>query len=254
MKLTLAAASVKKRRRTKMYNKNDPETIRSLFNSIAKQYDRTNAVLSFQMHKRWNQALIQEALVPANPSVFLDLCCGTGAIAFEYLKSARHPKKAYMLDFSEGMLEHARYRAKELAIVHHEITYLQADAQHIPMMTESVECATIAYGIRNVKHPSKCIQEVYRVLAAGGSFGILELTQPTNPLLRFGHRFYLRTMLPLIGKLLTSNRDAYRYLCNSINTFIPADELERLMRSAGFRDIHRHAFLGGIATLLVGKK
>ncbi|HEV8052430.1 MAG TPA: class I SAM-dependent methyltransferase, partial [Parachlamydiaceae bacterium] len=140
------------------YNKNDPETIKKMFNSIAKQYDRTNAILSFQMHKFWNRALINKVIVPGKPEVLLDLCCGTGAIAFEYLRKTQDPLKVFMLDFSEGMLECAKFYAGQQDLEHHDIHYLQADAQVIPFLNNSVNCATIAYGIRNVRDPDLCIR------------------------------------------------------------------------------------------------
>lgn len=242
------------------YNKNDPDTIQEMFNSIAQNYDKTNAILSFQMHKRWNQSLIQEVLVNQSPSTILDLCCGTGAIAFEYLKHLKPlkdippPTKVYMLDFSKEMLSFARKKAELEKLNQHNISYLQADAQHIPLSANSIECATIAYGIRNVKQPQQCLNEVYRVLKDGGTFGILELTQPTNPVLRLGHGIYLRTVLPIMGKIFTSNEGAYRYLCNSIHTFIQPDALMTLMETARFKDIRRISLMGGVATILIGRK
>lgn len=236
------------------YNKNDPATIRAMFDSIATNYDRTNAVLSFQMHKRWNAALVKEVLMAAKPKIFLDLCCGTGAIAFDYLKGAKSPVRTFMLDFSGEMLAQARLQADYMKLNRHEINYLQADAQQIPLTNESVECATMAYGIRNIKHPETCLKEVYRVLMSEGLFGILELTQPNSLFMRMGHKFYLKAILPWLGRLLTSNKEAYEYLCNSIPTFIPPKQLELLMENAGFRQIKRKSLFGGVATLLVGKK
>lgn len=236
------------------YNKNQPETIRAMFNSIAKNYDRTNAVLSFQMHKRWNSALVKKTLLANKPKIILDLCCGTGAIAFDYLKQADHPTIAYMLDFSEEMLGQAKEHAQALKLGKHDINYMHADAQKIPLASDSIECATIAYGIRNVKQPQECLGEVYRVLKQGGIFGILELTEPTHPVMRFGHRFYLKRILPILGKLLTSNENAYQYLCNSIHTFIPPEDLEKIMINAGFKDVQKHSLFAGVATLLTGKK
>lgn len=236
------------------YNKRDPDSIRKMFNSIAENYDKTNAILSLQMHRRWNSALVKNAIMPAKPKILLDLCCGTGAIAFEYLQSTQQPTKAYLLDFSEGMLECAQERAKTKNLQQHDINFLQADAQTIPLVENSVDCATIAYGIRNVGDPEKCIRDVYRVLRPQGTFGILELTQPKNPLLCFGHKIYLKTVLPIVGKLTTANQEAYEYLCNSIHSFIPPKSLSDAMALAGFTNIRKTQYLGGVATLLIGTK
>lgn len=238
----------------KSYDKNSPETIRLMFDSIAKQYDRTNAILSFSMHKLWNRYLIERAIDPKQPQVLLDLCCGTGEIAFTYLAKTENPITAYMLDFSEGMLNCAKSKADCEILRKHDIHYLQADAQAVPLTAESVDCASIAYGIRNIKDPQKCFQEVARVLKPEGVFGILELTQPSNRLLRAGHNFYLRNLLPVIGKFAASNEDAYRYLCNSINSFTPPEQLAAMLKSTGFRKVERHPLMGGIATVLIAQK
>ena len=236
------------------YLKEDPQSIRQMFNSIARQYDKTNAILSFRMHKHWNRSLVRTAIVPAKPKILLDLCCGTGAIAFEYLKDIEHPLEVYMLDFSEKMLECAQINAESKHLQHHDINYLQADAQAIPLPPNSIDCATMAYGIRNIKDPAVSLRDVYRVLKPNGTFGILELTQPSNVLLRFGHGLYLRTVLPIVGKLVASNPEAYTYLCNSIHAFISPAKLAVLMQNAGFTNIQRHSLFGGIATIMTGQK
>jgi demethylmenaquinone methyltransferase/2-methoxy-6-polyprenyl-1,4-benzoquinol methylase len=236
------------------YSKNDPETIRSMFDSIAKNYDRTNAVLSLGMHNRWNSTLINKVLVPSKPRTILDLCCGTGAISLDYLRKVKEPIKAYLLDFSGEMLKYAQQRAEVLPLSQHQVEYLQADAQFIPLMKDSVDCVTIAYGIRNVKEPKKCIEEIYRVLSSDGTVGILELTEPKNPLMHLGHSLYLRTLLPILGKLLTTNQDAYQYLNQSIKSFIPPEKLKEIMHEVGFQEVQCISLLGGVATLIIGKK
>ncbi len=237
------------------YNKQDPSTIQAMFNSIAKSYDRTNAVLSFQLHKRWNRELVRLVVTPQSPAVFLDLCCGTGEIAYTHLTQTDVPCQTHFLDFSQEMLTCAKEKAIRLNIhPPHQLVFTQADAQAIPLPDASVDCATIAYGIRNVKDPSKCIREVFRVLKPGGTFGILELTEPTNPVLRFGHSVYLRVFLPIIGRCMSANQDAYQYLCNSIHAFVQPVILEKALIKAGFTRIVRQSLSGGIATILFAKK
>lgn len=237
------------------YQKDKPESIQAMFNNIAKSYDRTNAILSFQLHKWWNKQLIQHVTKKQNPTILLDLCCGTGDIALSYLKKTTPKKTVYMLDFSSEMLACARIKAEHFQISNrHEMTYLQADAHNIPLPDESVDCATIAYGIRNVKDPEKCLRDIFRVLKPGGTLGILELTQPTNAILNFGHQIYLKKFLPIIGRGLTSNQQAYEYLCNSIHHFIKPKELEAVLKKVGFSETYHQPLTAGIATILVGKK
>lgn len=237
------------------YDKNDPKTIQNMFGSIAQSYDKTNAVLSFQMHRYWNSQLIRQTTSVSKPGVLLDLCCGTGEIAFTYLKKSTMPCQVTLLDFCEEMLGCAKEKARQLKYdSQHNLTYLHADAQSLPISDNSIALATMAYGIRNVKDPAKCAREVLRVLQPGGVYGILELTEPKNPILRYAHNLYLRTFLPILGKCLTSNQEAYKYLCNSIHSFIKPLELERILVDTGFEQTKRIPLMGGIATILIAKK
>lgn len=236
------------------YNKQNPDSIQKMFGSIAKQYDRTNAILSFQMHKKWNNELITNVLGKTSPRTYLDLCCGTGEISLNYLNKCQNPCDAYLLDFCAEMLVCAKERAAQLNSHKHKITYLQADAQAVPLTKESIDCATMAYGIRNIPNTEKCFREIYRVLKHGGKIGILELTQPKNPLLKMGHSLYLNLVLPLMGKLVTSNKDAYQYLCNSIKTFVKPEDLEKSLLTLGFKNTRIIPLSGGIATLLIAEK
>lgn len=237
-----------------MYHKNSPATIQSMFNTIANRYDLTNAVLSFSLHKWWNRSLVQHVLNNSlSESTLVDLCAGTGDIAFHYLRSTKTPCQAYLVDFSSEMLEYAKSKAAQLSLSQPStISYVEADVQQLPLPDQLADHVTMAYGIRNVQHPENCIREAFRILKPGGCFGILELTRPRSSLLRLGHQIYLRTFLPLFGKWLTDNREAYQYLCQSIQTFIPPKQLDDLLRESGF--IHRQSYslLGGIATILIG--
>lgn len=222
-----------------------------MFGSIAQGYDRANAILSCQMHRHWNKALVKA--VGNRSATLLDLCSGTGEITFTTLKNRPYPCHAFLLDFCPEMLECSRQKATKISPIH-TLTYLQADAQAIPLPDQSIACATMAYGIRNVKDPRKAIEEVYRVLQPGGTFGILELTEPENSFLRTMHGVYLRKVLPLLGRYATSNQAAYEYLCNSIKAFIRPSELAELLKAAGFHNVSQKPLLGGIATILIAKK
>lgn len=238
-----------------MYTKQDPSSIRTLFASIAKRYDVGNAVLSMRLFRRWNAQLVSSVITAKQPKVLLDLCCGTGDIAFTYLRHAEHPPEAvYMIDFCPEMLRQARMKSEGLSTRNTSIHYIVGDAQDIPLPDASVDCVTIAYGIRNVANPAKCFGEVFRVLRPGGSLGILELTRPRNPLMRLGHTLYLKAIVPVVGRFLTSNRQAYDYLQSSIRHFIPAEDLRTLLLEAGFQNASVTPLSGGIATLLSAER
>lgn len=236
------------------YKQSDPTSIQSLFNSIAKRYDRSNSLLSLGMHKNWNRALVKELIRQDKPHQHLDLCCGTGDIAFEYLKRCNVACQSTLIDFCSEMLACAKEKGASLFPNNNSIQYIEADALQLPLENELVDCATIAYGIRNVQFPLKCMQEVYRVLKPGGTFGILELTRPQNAFMKFGHKIYMRTILPVVGKWIATNKEAYLYLMRTIETFISPTELMSLMEKAKFTNVKRISLMGGIATIIVGEK
>ncbi len=239
----------------KEYQKQEPKTIEAMFDNIAAQYDRANSMMSMSMHKRWNAELVKSVSSTYPLKSYLDLCSGTGEIAFALLKDLDRPLEAFLLDFSEKMLSVARKKCDSMEKPSGtRVHFLQADAQEIPLPSDSIDAVTIAYGIRNVKDPKRCIREVCRVLRKGGQFSILELTRPKNPIFKAGHKVYTKTFLPLIGKFATSDRQAYRYLCQSVQEFMQPEELESSLREAGFIETAVNPLTFGIATLVTGRK
>jgi len=236
-----------------VYNKTNPESIQKMFGSIAKRYDTTNAILSFQLHKIWNSRLVNQILAHPADGPLLDLCCGTGDIGFCYLKKKTSPATVYFVDFCQEMLDYAQSKSK-LPFGNHQLHFIHGDAQEIPLPSSSVSKISIAYGIRNVSDPLRCFQECYRVLSPGGILAILELTRPTNPFLKLGHSFYLKRILPILGKLATSNKEAYQYLCNSIHHFVCPSELKQGLLNTGFQNVQITPLHGGISTILTARK
>jgi demethylmenaquinone methyltransferase / 2-methoxy-6-polyprenyl-1,4-benzoquinol methylase len=227
-----------------MYKQSAPETIQALFASIAQNYDRANTIFTFGLHKKWNQRLIAAF---KNSQRLLDLCAGTGEILFGFLKQNPHAE-GILLDFCPEMLAIAQ---KKGVPFQGRFETLQADAQAIPLGDRSVDGVCIAYGIRNVQEPTTCFREVYRVLAPGGCFGILELTRPSSPLIRRGHALYTRLFIPLLGKIVAKNKEAYHYLVKSVETFSSPEVLETSLQKVGFRLVQRTPLMGGVATLLI---
>ena len=232
------------------YKKEEPASIATMFDKIAKEYDKTNAILSFCLHKLWNKKLIDSTCLE-QPKVLIDLCAGTGEITFEYLRRQSIPHTAHLVDFSEEMLSCAKLKGDKLP---HNLFFHKADVQNLPLESSVGDAVTLAYGIRNVKDPLRCIQEVHRVLKPNGAFGILELTRPSNPFLALSHRFYLQKCVPALGKLFASDREAYEYLCNSIKVFSEPSKISKMLSQTGFKNIKVLPLWGGIATLITSQK
>lgn len=230
-----------------MYQQSQPESIQTMFATIAKNYDKTNRLMSLGLYQRWNRALLREI---GSAKTLLDLCAGTGDISLAFLK--KHPtSQAILLDFCPEMLQIAEQKGKPYA---HQFHTVVADAQKIPLSDGSVDAVTISYGIRNVKNPLLAFQECYRVLQPGGVLGILELTRPSNPLLHLGHSLYLRTCLPLIGKLGSNNKKAYSYLASSISKFASPYQLSLQLEQVGFENVRKISLMGGASTILLAHK
>lgn len=233
------------------YDKKTPETIQEMFGTIANDYDRANAVLSFNLHRYWNRQLVKSALMHSSGNRYLDLCSGTGDIALDIAKNNHEPAEVTLLDFCKEMLDIAKHKADGFK---HNLSFIHGNAEELPFLDNSFDCITISYGIRNVSDTHKCIEECYRVLTKSGHLAILELTVPTNPLMKLGHQCYLKGLLPLIGKLVTKNQEAYEYLCSSIHSFVSPKNLGQTIYEAGFDKVRTRSLTGGIATLITAKK
>ncbi|MCH9611098.1 MAG: Demethylmenaquinone methyltransferase [Chlamydiales bacterium] len=220
-------------------------SVKETFSTIASDYDRMNSVLSFGLHHRWNRELVR-AVKRANH--LLDLCAGTGEIAFKFLEQ-NSDSCTVLLDFCPQMLSVAKKKGAHL-----EPRFLieEGDAQKLPFDDGAFDAATIAYGIRNVKDPMRCFQETYRILQRGGRFAILELTRPSG-IMALGHKLHL-AMVPLLGKLVVKKPLPYRYLKRTIESFASPEELMEQLSEVGFVHVHKKSLLGGTATLISAQK
>ena len=223
-----------------------PSTLSTLFDNIAPVYDKTNALLSFNLHKGWNKKLARSLLPYVHPnSQLLDLCAGTGAITQELLKLPCNG--ITLLDVSPGMLAVAASRLKDK-----RLQFVEADALAMPFEDKTFDAVTVAYGIRNLPDLKKGFQEVRRVLKPGGVFAILELTRPKGwfaPL----HSLYLKLGVPLLGKLASGNKGAYAYLAQSVDSFLSVENIAEELKNNGFQLIASKPLFSGCATLFLAK-
>lgn len=228
----------------------DPSKKKSwqMFNRIAKTYDSVNLVLSFGLDTSWRKKVGQ--MLPQKPNVrLLDLATGTADQVLSLVR--RHKTQidhAVGMDLSDGMLDIGRQKvsAEQLSDV---ITLQNGDAVNIPSEAGSFDAVTISFGIRNVPDVPKSLKEMHRVLSDGGKALILEFSMPSNALIRWGHLFYLRHVLPFVGGLISGDREAYEYLNTSIEAFPYGEDFCDLLRTAGFSQVQAHPVTFGIATI-----
>ena len=211
--------------------------VREMFTRIAPRYDLLNHLLSAQMDKRWRARAATELrpILEKPDAVVLDLCCGTGDLAFSLAKGAR--ARIIGADFSHTMLTRAKEKALQLTNDKAPIPFLEADALRLPFATESFALVTTAFGFRNLANYEEGLREIYRVLRPGGTLAILEFTEPAPGIVGSAYRFYCQKVLPAIGGVISGDAAAYAYLPKSVARFFRPDELAALMKRVGYQGI-----------------
>ena len=225
-----------------------------MFNRIAKTYDPVNRLLSFGLDIRWRKRVGQ--LLPQKESGIHLLDLATGTADQVLFLCENHPdqiNQAIGMDLSEGMLSIGREKVKKRNL-ENKITLKTGDACALPLEDSYFDAITISFGIRNVPDVPKALEEMYRILRPGGKALILEFALPKNGLVRFGHLFYLRHVLPTVGGIISGDKAAYRYLNTSIEAFPYGEQFAQLMKNAGFSQCNVHNLTFGIANIYEGIK
>lgn len=203
--------------------------VRAMFSRIAARYDVLNDVMSLGLHRRWKRDVLRLALEGRRgPVRLLDLCCGTGDLAF--LAGAAGASRVVGLDFTLPMLDVARARGRRARPAP---GFAQGDAMRLPFPDATFDAVTIGYGLRNVADPFACLREVRRVLAPAGRVVVLDFGKPGNPVVRAAYGGFLRTAMPLVGWLVHGDADTYRYIPESLDAYAAQRGVVALMERAG---------------------
>lgn len=221
-----------------------------MFNRIAAHYDSLNHIMSFNIDRSWRKRGV--ALVAqGRPQRILDLATGTADLAIEMAE--RMPEVEVVgVDLSTEMLAVGREKVKKAGLAE-RVTLCEGDAEALPFDQATFDAVTVAFGVRNFANLPLCLQEMYRVLRPDGEVMILELSTPSNPLVRWCYECYAFHFLPWVGGLISSDKAAYRYLPASIRAFHRPDEVVRMMREAGFREVVRERKCLGVAHIYYAK-
>ncbi|MGB1547675.1 MAG: class I SAM-dependent methyltransferase [Alphaproteobacteria bacterium] len=227
-----------------------------VFSRVASRYDLMNDFMSGGVHRLWKRVLI-DRLDPRPGMRLLDVAGGTGDIAFRFLdriktrKAAREDApggQAFICDRNEAMLRQGRDRAIDRGHLQ-GLQWVLGDAEALPIASASVDAYVISFGLRNVTRIDAALREAARVLKPGGHFLCLEFSQVRMPGLAELYDAYSFHVIPLIGQIVAHDREAYRYLVESIRRFPSREELGKRLRAAGLDRVRVHNLSGGIAAI-----
>jgi demethylmenaquinone methyltransferase / 2-methoxy-6-polyprenyl-1,4-benzoquinol methylase len=221
-----------------------------MFDSIAHRYDLLNHTLSSGIDILWRKRVIR-LLAPYKPQHILDVATGTADLAIA--ASTLQPTRIIGIDISPQMLEIGKRKIR-IRKLDHKIELREASAEHIPFPSKSFDAVIAAFGVRNFEDLEKGLMEFHRVLAKNGVAIILEFSKPVTFPIKQLYAFYSKTLLPTLGGMISRNREAYRYLPDTVTEFPDGEAFCGHLKRAGFATtkIHRQTF--GIATIYIGIK
>jgi demethylmenaquinone methyltransferase / 2-methoxy-6-polyprenyl-1,4-benzoquinol methylase len=226
--------------------------VRAMFDSVAPRYDLMNDLMSGGIH-RWWKARMVAWLNPRPGQVLLDVAGGSGDIGLRALPRLASPDaptsgRVVICDTSERMLAIGRARALDQGVLT-GIEWVCAYAERLPTADRSVDLYTVAFGLRNVTRLDAALAEARRVLKPGGRFLCLEFAPEITRLLQPLYDLYSFQIVPLLGQIVTGDREAYAYLVESIRRFPPQNELAELIARAGLDQVRLRTLTGGVAAL-----
>ena len=215
------------------------KVVQNMFDAIAPRYDLVNRIMTFRLDTRWRKIAVRK-LGLARGARVLDLASGTGDLCIDLRKAGLHPLS---FDMSFGML----------AADHSNAPRVQADILRLPIASESVDGVTCGFALRNLVDLNVFFHEIARVTKSGGRIALLDVSTPTNPIIRWGNGVYFGKVVPRIGGLL-SNRAAYNYLPKSV-AYLPAPaQLVDMLQAAGFEHVRHEQLSGGLTQLMHATK
>jgi demethylmenaquinone methyltransferase/2-methoxy-6-polyprenyl-1,4-benzoquinol methylase len=220
-----------------------PERVRDMFDRISPSYDRMNLLMSMGRDGCWRRLGVRAS--GARPGdAALDVCCGTGDFAVELRRAVGPSGRVAGLDFSPQMLEMARRKSSA-------VEWLQGDALALPFADGEFAAACVGFGVRNLSDHRRGFAEMARVVRPGGRVVCLEMSTPPAPIRPFSQLWTDRGV-PVLGRIVAHDPEAYRYLPASVHRFPPAPELAEIMREAGLIDVGYRRLMLGVVALHVG--
>lgn len=227
------------------------EGIRTMFDKIAADYDKLNHILSLNIDKIWRRKAVRELVGDKPDAKVLDVACGTGDFTIAIAKSLSPSGEVTGIDISEEMMRVGRKKIAEAGL---SAELISGDCEALPFDDNTFDRISVGFGVRNFEHIDVGLSQMLRVLKPGGRLVILELSIPTNPVVRWGYKLYFLKILPAIGGLISGSRGAYRYLPESVVNFPAPDKFAGMMKTAGFDNVRHKSLTFGICRMYIGEK
>ncbi|MBV6625983.1 MAG: bifunctional demethylmenaquinone methyltransferase/2-methoxy-6-polyprenyl-1,4-benzoquinol methylase UbiE [Rivularia sp. (in: Bacteria)] len=225
--------------------------IRSIFNRIAPVYDQLNDLLSLGQHRIWKEMTVKWSAAKTGDKV-LDLCCGSGDLAFRLARKVGTSSQVQAVDFSPELLEVARDRSKDCYPTPN-ISWIEADVLELPFDDNQFDAATMGYGLRNVTDIPRCLEEIHRVLKTGATCAILDFNRPENTLMRGFQQWYLDNLVVPAATHM-GLKEEYAYINPSLERFPSGREQVEIARKVGFAQMVHYPIANGMMGVLVVTK
>lgn len=229
-----------------------PDRISGMFDAIAGRYDLLNTVLSGGLDRYWRRRAIRTLALTGRERL-LDVCTGTADVAMAGARARPGAARVLGVDFAGAMLAQGAMKIRDAGL-QSRVHLARGDAMRLPVASESVDAATIAFGIRNVQQPEAACAELIRVLEPGGRLAILEFGLPVIPAVRPLYLWYFNHVLPRIGRAVSRHTEAYDYLPQSVGAFPWGEAFARILRDAGFSHVDARPLCFGIVYLYSARK
>jgi demethylmenaquinone methyltransferase / 2-methoxy-6-polyprenyl-1,4-benzoquinol methylase len=227
------------------------EQVADMFDGIAYRYDFLNRFLSIGIDIQWRKKAIRQ-LTALDPKIILDVATGTADVAIMAAQILQ-PQKITGIDISEGMLEFGRKKINKLGL-NPLIELLKGDSETINFPDSSFDAVTVAFGVRNFQDLEKGLREIRRVLKPGGKLVVLEFSKPKAPVIKQLYNVYMNLVAPSVGKLLSKNRNAYKYLDESIKKFPEGKNFTLILDNLGYTNTYCKPLSFGICSIYCGVK
>jgi demethylmenaquinone methyltransferase / 2-methoxy-6-polyprenyl-1,4-benzoquinol methylase len=228
--------------------------VNDVFHSVAGRYDLMNDLMSFGLHRLWKDILVAKVRPsPNRPFAHVDAAGGTGDVAFRVAKAGGPLTEVTVVDVNGDMLRLGEKRAARRAFAN-RMTFIQGNAEALPLPDGRFDAYTIAFGVRNVPRIEDALKEAYRVLKRGGHFLCLEFSRVDLPVMDRIYDAYSFTAIPAMGKVVTGDGGAYRYLVESIRKFPPPERFAEMVGEAGFARVEVTRLSGGLVAIHSGWK